>query len=153
MAGVGFTAKTVEITIATGLHSILQILAAANHAFLVKEWSISFKGIVTTGTPILVELLRQTTAGTGGAALTLVKSPADDYDETIQASALSASTVWSAEPTAGDVLDGVEVHPQTGYTWQAPFGQAIKVGGGDRIGIRANCDVAVGCIVTMKCEE
>ena len=41
------------------------------------------------------------------------------------------------------------IHPQTGYTWQAPFGRAIKIGGGDRIGIEvtAGADVNATCRV------
>jgi len=148
MAGVGFIAKTAEIATGVALKTLLQVVAAANHAVLVKEWSISFKGVSTTGTPILVEFLRQTTAGTM-TALTLVKDP-DDTDETLQATAQHTATV---EPTAGDVLDTKLVHPQTGYTWQAPFGGMKKIGGGDRMALRVTADASINAVASMVCEE
>jgi hypothetical protein len=149
MSGVGWSAQTSEVATGTALKTIIQVIAAANHALLVHEWSVSFKGVSTTGTPILVEVLRQTTGGTM-SSLTPVKDPNDDSDETLQVTAQHTAT---AEPTAGDVLKKELVHPQTGYTWQAPFGKPIKVGGGDRLGIRVTSAADVNCVARFSGEE
>jgi hypothetical protein len=83
------------------------------------------------------------------SSLTPVKHD-DAADETLQVTAQQAA---SAEPTAGDVLMTEEVHPQTGYTWQAPFGKAIPVGGGDRLGVRVTAGADVNCVVRLNGEE
>lgn len=148
MAGCFLKANTVQIATGTSAKTILQIVAASNHAVLVHEWSISFEGVSNTAAPIEVVLMRQTTAGTM-SSLTLVKDP-DDWDETIQTTAQHTST---SEPTSGDVLFRELVHPQTGYTWQAPFGRLLKIGGGDRVGIVVTAASGVDCVCRMILEE
>jgi hypothetical protein len=148
MAGVRFKAVTGQISTGTSAKTLMQIVAAANHAVLIDEVSISFDGTSNTATPIKVDVLRQTSAGTM-SALTPVKDP-DDSDETLQVTAQHTAT---AEPTAGDVLLSEHVHPQQGYTWQAPFGRAIKIGGGDRLGVRVTAAASVNAIVRVTGEE
>lgn len=148
MAGCRWKAVTSQITTGTTIKTLLQLIAASNHAIIVDEWSISFTGVSNTGTPIWVRVLRQTTAGTM-SALTVVKDP-DDWDETIQTTAQHTAT---AEPTASDVLFAEHVHPQQGYTWQAPFGRGIKVGGGDRLGIEVTAGTSVSALVRACGEE
>lgn len=148
MSGVGFKITKSAVATGTSLKTIVQVVAASNHAILIKEISISFAGTSNTATPILVKISRQTTAGTM-SALTPVKDP-DDSDETLQVTAQHTAT---AEPTAGDVLMEEYVHPQTGYTWQAPFGQAIKIGGGDRLGVNVTAAADVNCTVRVVGEE
>lgn len=148
MAGVRFKAVTGEVATGTSAKTILQVVAAANHGLKIDEVSISFKGTSNTATPIKVDVLRQTTAGTM-TSLTPVKDP-DDSDETLQVTAQHTAT---AEPTAGDVLMSELVHPQQGYTWQAPFGREIKVGGGDRLAVRVTAAADVNCIARVAGEE
>ena len=148
MAGVRFTGTTGEVSTGTSAKTILQIVAAANQRVLVREWAVSFDGIAPTDAPIFVRVLRQTTAGTM-SALTLRKIASGD-DETLQTTAQHTAT---AEPTAGDVLMSQQVHPQTGYTWQAPFGGELIVPGGTRLGIEVTAGVSVNCVARMTCEE
>jgi len=128
MSGVGFRVVKSDIAVGTSTKTLVQIVAASNHGVELDEVSISFQGIVGTDLPILVEVLRQTTAGTM-SSLTPVKAP-DDTDETLQVTAQHTATV---EPTAGDILDSEYVHPQSGYTFVF---EGEKIGGGDRIGIQ-----------------
>lgn len=148
MAGVRFKAVTPEVATGTSVKTIAQLVAAANHAVLVEEVSVSFQGVTTTGEPIKVDVLRQTTGGNMDT-LTPVKDP-DDSDETLQVTARQAAT---GEPTAGDVLMSEFVHPQQGYTWTLGFGRQIKIGGGDRLGVRVTAAADVGCIVRFVGEE
>jgi hypothetical protein len=143
-----FKATTAAVATGTSAKTILQAVAASNHAALIDEVSVSFQGTSNTAAPILVEVLRQTTAGTM-SSLTGVKDP-DDWDETLQTTFQHTAT---AEPTAGDVLMREYVHPQTGYTWQAPFGRQIKIGGGDRLGVRVTAGADVNCVVRVAGEE
>lgn len=150
MSGVRFSARTDPIATGTSAKTLLQLVAASNHGVLVDEISISFAGTNNTNAPIRVDVLRQTTAGTmTTSASTIVKDP-DDSDETLQTTRQDTAT---AEPTAGDILMTEYVHPQTGYTWQAPFGRPIKIGGGDRLGIRVTAANDVNAVVRVRGEE
>lgn len=148
MAGVGFKATKSAIATGSSLKTLVQIVAAANHAVKISEISISFAGTSNTATPILVQISRQTTAGTM-TSLTPVKDP-DDSGETLQTTAQHTAT---SEPTTTDVLMEEYVHPQTGYCWQAPFGKEIKIGGGDRLGIRVTAAADVNATARVVGEE
>lgn len=148
MAGIGFKCNTAEIATGTSAKTLLQVVAASNHRITVNEWSISFKGTSNTASPILVEVLRQTTAGTM-SALTPVKADSAD-DETLQTTAQHTAT---SEPTASDVLDRVLVHPQQGYTWVATPGKELVVPGGGRLGVRVTAAADVNAVATIKGEE
>lgn len=148
MAGVNGVAQTAEIATGTSRKTLLQLVAAANHRMMVKEFSISFDGTSNTAAPIEVELLRQSDAGTM-SSLTLHKWDADD-DETLQTTAQHTAT---AEPTGTDCIMSEQVHPQGGYTWQAPFGGEIIINGGDRLGLAVTAGADVNAIVRMVFEE
>lgn len=148
MSGVRFKATKSAISTGTAKKTLLQVVAASNHAVKLDEISISFNGTSNTAEPILVQISRQTTAGTM-TSLTPVKDP-DDADETLQVTAQHTAT---AEPTEGDVLMEEYVHPQTGYTWQAGFGREIKIGGGDRLGIVVTAAASVSANVRVAGEE
>jgi hypothetical protein len=148
MAGVKLVAVTAENATGVAKKTLLQIVAAANHRVLVKEVAISFKGIVNTNPPILVELYRQTDAGTMSALTPQKWNPGDD--ETLQTTAQENATV---EPAGATVIFREEVHPQGGYTWQLPFGWDISVPGGTRLGVAVTATVSVSAIARTLCEE
>lgn len=131
MAGVGFHVPSNEVSLsATTAKTVLQVVAASNHRIKISGWGVAFKGTSPTDTPVRVRLLRQTTAGTMSSATVVKNNDADD--ETLQVTAQYNAT---AEPTAGDVIKTIEVHPQAGYAEILPFGQEIIVKGGGRLGI------------------
>lgn len=142
--------KASEEVSAAATETILQVIAATNHQVKILGWGGSFAGTTVTAEPIELQLIRQTTAGTA-SALTLVKWSDSDGD-TIDASALHDFT---AEPTAGDILSSVLVHPQTGYEIWYPEGREPIIGAGDRIGIRVITPSGVSPDATapMVCEE
>jgi hypothetical protein len=138
MAGVTCIAQTAEVALsAATAKTVLQITAMTNHRLHIKRWAVFFDGISSTAEPVQVRLLRQTTAGTM-TSLTPVKLVAGS--ETVQTTAQHTAT---AEPTAGDILDIAEVHPQSGYEVVVPFDQVIEVPGGTRLGIEATAPAAV----------
>jgi hypothetical protein len=148
MAGVNAVAQTVQITTGTSLITLIQILAATNQRVKVKEISISFNGISNTAAPILVEILRQTSAGTM-SALSPVKQNSSD-SETLQTTAQYNAT---AEPSASSIVMTEQVHPQGGYLWQAPFGGEIVVPGAGRLGLRVTAGASVSAVARMVFEE
>jgi hypothetical protein len=148
MAGVLAVAQTAEIATGTSKKTLLQIVAATNVRVKVKEFSVAFKGTSNTAAPILVEVTRQSTAGTM-SALTPQKVDLDG-DETLQTTAQHTAT---AEPTETAALMREQVHPQGGYTWQAPFGAEIVVNGGDRLGIAVTAGADVNAVARVVFEE
>ena len=147
MSAVRFVANTGEIATGTSAKTLLQLIAASNHRIIIKELSVSFKGTSNTAAPILVRLCVQTDAGTM-SSLTLVKQ--GDWGETLEASAQHTATV---EPTTTSVFLAEEVHPQTGFTWQAPHAGEIHVPGGTRVGVVVTAGADVNAIARMICEE
>jgi len=148
MAGIMASAKTTEVALAaTTLKTVLQLVAPSNQRLKILRWGIFFDGTSATGEPVQVRLLRQTTAGTMSSL-----SPVNlgVGSATLQATAQHTATV---EPTAGDVLDIVEVHPQAGFETVFPFGSEILVPGGGRLGIDCYAADTVNCIAKIVYEE
>lgn len=144
MAGTPWRANTAAVVTGTSAKTILQVVAAANTRGRILRWGISFDGISATAVPILVEFMRQTTAGTM-SALTLVKGD-DSLAESLTTTAQHTATV---EPTPGDVLYRTYVHPQGRYESQFPE----LFGGSDRVAIRVTAGASVNCVAHMSGEE
>lgn len=141
-----------KVTTGVAAKTILQILAAANHALVIKSAWVGFEGVVTTNAPVLVEILRQSTAGTGGDAVTPKKI--DDGSTTLEATGLSGpSGTWSAEPTAGDIVFRDLVHPQSRDRNILPFDSRIVVPAGGRLAIRVTAANAVDCVAGFQYQE
>lgn len=149
MSGVGFKLQTAQVATGTSKKTIIQAVAAANHGLKIRELSISFKGVSNTDAPILVEVTRQSSAGTM-TSLTPTKEPNDDSAETLQVTGQHTST---SEPTEVSVVKAELVHPQTGFLWQPRFGEDIKVGGGDRLAIAVTATVDVNCVARIEGDE
>lgn len=150
MAGIKATATSGVVATSTSAKTILQLVAASNHRALLKALSISFAGISNTAEPIKVDLVVQSTAGTGGDAVTLTKVVSGD-DETLQTTA--QKDIDGGEPTGSTILHSFYVHPQGGLEWQAPFGGEFVIQGGARLGVRTTAAASVSCIATALIEE
>jgi len=148
MAGINVGAITAEVALtASTAKTTVQLVAASNHPIKVYRWGVAFDGVSTTAEPVVVTLMRQSTAGTM-SALTAVKL--SNHSETLQTTAQHTAT---AEPTSGDVLDRVNVHPQSGFEIIFPLGQEIDVPGGGRIGIVCTAPANVNVISKLFCIE
>lgn len=148
MADLNCVVTTSEIALsAATAKTVLQITAPTNQRVRVKEWGVFFDGVSTTGEPVQVRVLRQTTAGTMSSATPVAR---DGHTETVQTTASHTAT---AEPTAGNVLDVVEVHPQSGYEKIFPLGDEIIVPGGGRLGIECTAPAGVNVRAKIAFEE
>lgn len=148
MSALKFAAVTGQIATGTAAKTLLQIVAPANHRLKISELAVSFQGVNPIGLPILVQVARQSSAGTM-SALTPVKVN-DGDPETLLTTAQHTAT---AEPTTGDVLLSEQVHPQTGYTWQATWGHEIIIPGGGKLGIIVTADASVNAVARVLGEE
>lgn len=151
MAGLRFSAVSGETATGTSAKTILQIAAAANHRAKVQEFSVTFKGTSNTAAPVLVEIVRQTSAGT---MTTVTPSRLDiAHTATTQTGASRNATVEPTSHATFPIYKQFLVHPQGGYTWQAPFGQELIVEGGAFLGIRVTAGVDVNCVAEIVFEE
>lgn len=128
--------------------TVVQLVAAANHAIKILRWGVFFDGVSVTGEPVEIEIQRQTTAGTSSAG-TMVKlndSNADTLDTTARIS-------FTAEPTKTGILECYLIHPQQGIMVMYPLGQELVVGAGDRVGIEVTAPAVVNCRAFMVFQE
>lgn len=150
MADLGLLASTAEIALtAATAKTVVQIVAPTNQRLKILGWGLFFDGTSGSAEPVQVRLLRQTTAGTMSA---LTPTKLGTQSETIQSTAQHTAT---AEPTAGDVLDVVEVHPQAGYEKLYPEGSHMmpKIAGGGRVGIECTSPATVNVRAKIFFEE
>lgn len=149
MAAFQGIARTAEIALtAATARTVLQLIAASNHPVRILGVGVFFDGTSVTAEPAIVDLLRQTTAGTM-SSLTLVKRD-PGRSETLQTTGQHTAT---AEPTAGDIIDSWQVHPQQGYEVFYPLGQEPIIGGSGRVGIRVTAPANVNVLAKIIFEE
>ena len=153
MAGNRWKATTQPIPSGTAAHTLLQVVAGANIALKISEWSVSFQGQTNTAAPAQVDVIRQTSSGTMGTAQSQIVKDPPDWAEVMQTSIQDGGTGYSAEPAGTVILMSELVHPQQGYTWQAPFAQEFKVPGGGRLGLRVTAGASVNVICRFVGEE
>lgn len=139
-----YTARVSAVALtASTTKTLLQVITGANRPGRVVEMSVSFDGVDASKTPIQVDLLLQTTAGTS-SALTLVKD--NRLSEAVQATALQTFTV---EPTASDVYRSWYVTPANGlWALQWPLGREIQMNVSERVGIRCIVPAGTSCNAT-----
>lgn len=119
--------------VAATAKTIVQIVPATNTPCRVVEIGVSFNSVTSTDVPVLVQLLRQTTAGTS-SALTMAAEQ-ESIGKSVVATALKTFTV---EPTSGNILRDWYVTPVGGlFVVQFPLGREIDAMS-NRIGLRCN---------------
>ena len=149
MAGVRISVPSGEVALSAGVaKTVLSAQAAANHRVLLKSIKVFFKGIVTTDTPVKVELIRLSSDGTATGATEVKVNEGDN--ETIQTTGKHTYTV---EPTVGDVIEVWEVHPQTGLVVFYPQGEEPVVIGGNVIGLRCTAAQAQTVAANFTIDE
>jgi len=149
MARIFVSATTDEIALVSGTaKTVLQVGTPSNQRDPILRWGVFFDGQDVSEEPVQVRLLRQTSSGTMTTLdVKLLDGSLSESPQTI------AQYGASAEPTSGDVLDVVEVHPQTGYEKIYPLFQEPVIQGGGRVGIECTSSAAVNVRAKMDLEE
>lgn len=147
MAGLHFKAITSGISTGTAALTLAQVIAATNVRARVKGIRVTLKGSTTA--PTLVEVLRQTTAGSGSSGLTLNKLNAGD-DETLQTTAIQNTA--SGEPTSGAILFAMLCPSNSSITFPIT-GEGVMVAGGSRLGVRCTTDTSITGYAEITGEE
>ena len=134
----------------TSTRTMLAVTAPAARTIKPTQLEISFAGITAAAAPIEVQLLRQTTAGTGTAVTPVAM--AGTTSGSIESTALEDH---SAEPTAGDILRKWFVHPQGGsLIYTVPEPDKWETGEAGRLALRViTPGASVNCLATIEFEE
>lgn len=150
MAGIIAIASTegteVALSAATA-KTVLRVTAATNRPIRVLGWGIYFDGTTPAAEPVQVLGRKSTTAGTGTAVTPRKRN------ETLGTIQTTSTKNFTAEPTGGDILDPVQVHPTSGYEVLYPVGQEHIISGGLRFGLEVTAPAAVNCTAKIIFEE
>lgn len=149
MARLNASIQTAEIALtAATAKTVIQLVSPSNHRVAITSWGVFFDGTSVTAEPVQVRVLRQTSAGTM-SALTPVAMDGS-VGETIQSTAQHTATV---EPSAGNILLSIEVHPQQGFKEFFPLGQEIILQTASRVGIECTAPAGVNVRAQITFEE
>lgn len=141
-----YVARVHGITLpGTAARTIVQVVAGATKRVKIKEFGISFDGTDATKTPVLVDLIRQTSAGTTSSAVTLGLN--DTVLEAAVATAIQNPT--GGEPTDAGTgaifLRSYYVSPAAGlFVMQFPLGDEPVIPLSGRVGLRVTTAAGSG---------
>ncbi len=142
------TDSVVALTAATA-KTVLQLLAASGVRVALQAVTITFDGTSGSATPVVVQLVRQTGAGTASARNPVKKD--SDVSTSLQ---VTGQKSFSAEPTSDDaILATWHVHPQAGMSLSLPMPGEFIIPGAGRVGLKINAPAAVNCLATIEGEE
>jgi hypothetical protein len=137
--------------------TILQLIVPAGHMAAVKGFSISFDGTSVSAQPAQVWLIRQSSAGTGGTAISAYEESRFLFSS-LQCS--GSKGIWAtSEPSDLNTnvpLRVYNVHPQTGIEVRFNADDEILVGSSASISYLGLCllsDAAVNCLAHLSFEE
>lgn len=127
-----------EAIAASIAETVIQGVASGSKSIDLVRWGISFNGAVVTDAPVLVELMRFTSAGTSSAFTPVKLDPASDPP------LLTGRTSHTAEPTPAEVIEKYYVSPAAGgLVLQYAPDERVRVPVNGRLGIRVLATNAV----------
>lgn len=136
-----------EAIAASTAETLIQGVASANKSIRLVRWGVSFNGVSVSDAPVLVELLRLTSAGTSAAFTPIKLDPASD------APLMTARSSHTAEPTASDVIEKHYVSPTSLLVMQYAYDERVSVAANGRLGIRVLAANAVNASAFLIFEE
>ena len=145
----------VEVATTTAIKTVLQVATPSTTDIRIHGWGVSFDGIAAADPPGVVTLVNVDVAATV-TTLTPEEWEADNAQASLCVGGASATGYnASAEGTIGGsiILDGQEVHPQTGYSLFWPEGRRPQVKASRFLRIRTLFSVTVNCVPWILWEE
>jgi hypothetical protein len=151
-----FTSHDVtEVATSAVLKTLLQVATPSTTDIRIHGWGVSFDGVAAADPPGKVELIDTNVAATV-TTLTPVKWESNFAQNSLCVGGVSATGFnASAEGsiTASRLLDGENVHPQTGYGIWFPEGRRPGVAVSRFLRVRATFSVSVNAIPWIVFEE
>lgn len=108
----------VEVATGTGLKTVLQVATPSTTDIRVAGWGVSFDGTSAGNAPGVATLIDTDVSATGLTSLTPGEWESDDGQASLcvgGATATGYNATGEGTITASRVLDGQNVHPQSGY--------------------------------------
>lgn len=143
----------VEVATTTSLKTLLQVATPSTTDIRLIAWGISFDGVTATDAPGVVTLINVDVAATVTAVSPEKWSSADSQASLCVSGTTATGYNASAEGTITNsiILDGQNIHPQTGYSVWLPERPRIKASRFLRI--RALFAVTINAIPWLIWEE
>jgi hypothetical protein len=144
------TTEAEEALAAATAETLVQLTGRSAGKTRLLGWGVSFDGTSASAAPVVVRLLRQTTAGTATAASEVAWDPDDP------SAGCTSFHSFTAEPSAGDVLEYHEVHPQGGnLIREYPPGRepVVDSSTASRLAIEANAPAIVNAHAFLIWQE
>lgn len=159
-----FRVRTASVSLATADAHVLQIMAPATNNVWVRHIWVYQNALATTAIINQFDLLRLTTAGTGGTVIT--PSPLDESD-TATFTAMVLPTVKGTEGALIDYSSAVMIQTVTAslypakllvaeFIFDSPMTKGLRIGAGITKGIAVKPRIAVAaatCIVVAEVVE
>lgn len=152
--GTLYSAWSGEKATGTALKTFIQIVAPSTMDIVVREIYAGQKRAPsnTADTPVLLTVMRQTTAGTPGAGSASL-TPRELGPQSGRAANFTGvdapTAAWTGEPTAGDHMIHRYFPVAQGYTWQG----FILVPRSGRLGICLTSATDITCLAEVIVEE
>lgn len=127
--------------------TLLQLNNASNIILAVTGADVTFDGTSNSAVPVVVKLIKVSTAGTGTARNPLKTK---DTSTTLQ---VTGTENHSAEGTNGNIMRIYHVHPQAGVVYQLPMRDEIELASAERIALKVTAPAAVNALGTIHGEE
>jgi hypothetical protein len=141
------TEAAVALAAATA-KTILAVIAPAQFGIDLQGFDISFDGVTASAVPVLVELVKYTTDGTG--TTTTVDQV---YGRAITAGFVAKAN-YSADPTGATPLREFLVDPNKGlFSFDYPLGATPDAAVSELIGIRCTAPAVVNVRASMRFER
>lgn len=128
----------------------LQVKAPTNQRVAIRQISVSFDGASNTAIPVIVKVIRETSAGTTSTPTATIKNKDNDITTAIQSTVLDGFTV---EPSSTDQHWIGHIHPQAGIIYPLPLPGEIILAGGGRLGVVCTAPATVNVLVAIEGEE
>lgn len=139
-------------TVNAGTQTLIQLATPASRLAWIKSLGVSGKDTDGTKVPAIVDLIRQTSAGTGGTTIT-----ARPLAPHIPAALSTAFERPTAEPTNGGVIIGGPWYVTVVgglYVLQIPLGDELGLAISDRVGLRiTTAGTIAGVLAEMNFSE
>lgn len=147
-----YSAQSTQLASGTALKTYLQIVAAATIDVTIREIYAGQKRAPsnTADLPVLMTVMRQTSAGTTGGGAGTIRELGPQSGRTPNfTTQIGPAAAWAVEPTASDELLHRFFPVANGYTWQG----YIFVPRNTRLGICLTSTTDITCLVEAIVEE
>ena len=158
MAGLRFIAQSTEQALdAATAKSLIRVKTQANVRAKIIGWGVYFDGVSATEAPVEVRLATGDSANGGTFSNNLGAPDANGSESCMDGSnslsSSTSSTGAASEPTILNVIDMVEVHPQSGFTQMYESGTEPILNGDSFVVIECTAPAAVNARTKIIYEE